>query len=126
MPKQEQHWQAVQMSAYHRLGNVIATLEALARGEEIATQDTMPTQPCPHCDGSGRVAAVMAAEAVSPAERYVSAKSACALLLASIQRSINAICGRRVGTFEEVVVVECRLMDGQQVLDELERYDRRN
>lgn len=111
--QQLQHWQRVRMSAYHTLGNMIATLEALERGDPVETREMAPgTQ----------------GEAATPAERYVCLKAACRLLLVAIERSIEMVCSRRVGMSEDLVVCEVRLETGEEVLDRLANMggDRRN
>lgn len=102
------HWKQARMPAYRTLGSMIALLEALDRGEEIPPKDKAP--------GSQ-------GEAVSPTERYICLKGACRLLLASIQRSIEAVLSRSVGRGEDVVIFECRLQTGEEAANELLRMN---
>jgi hypothetical protein len=102
--QQLQNWQRVRMPVFHALGAMIEMLEALERGEEVAAREKAPGpqgEPC------------------SVTERYVCLKGACRLLLLAVQRSIEAVLARRVGVLEDVVIVECRLKSGEEVLDML-------
>lgn len=107
--RQPAAWQGVQCPEYRQLGDIVALLEALDRGVDIAPGDSVP-------DGRDR-------EATLVAERLMSRRAACRRLLVVTAANILAICQQSIGAGDDLVFWQCRVLEGENALDTQARED---